>query len=159
MLSLRGVFALGARHLCVVGAGRAASEARAGPNRRPQYVPRPGPEEGLWEPAAPGETYADPAAYEAALARVLEGLSTSWLPTSPRCYVGWVGVEAPNEEDAVWLLRAVLVGRVLARREEKVLFLPVEAAPDADQAARIIWTFNRAWELRQASWPRRSSRR
>ena len=115
--------------------------------------------DGLWEPAAPGEVSADPDAYEAALSRVLAGLSESGLPTIPRRYVGWVGVETPGEEDAVWLLRAVLAGRVLARREEDVLFLPVGAAPDADQAARITWTFNRAWDLRKASSPRRFSRR
>ena len=112
--------------------------------------------DGLWEPAAPSEALASPAAYEAALAQVLEGLFASGLPTSPRRYVGWVGVEVQSEEDAMWLLRAVLVGRVLARREEKVLFLPVGAAPDVDQAARITWTFNQAWNLRKASSPRRS---
>jgi sirohydrochlorin cobaltochelatase len=113
--------------------------------------------DGLWEPAAPSEALASPAAYEAALAQVLGGLSASGLPNSPRRYVGWVGVEAQSEEDAVWLLRSVLVGRVLARREEKVLFLPVGAAPDADQAARVTWYFNQAWDLRKASSPRRSS--
>ena len=47
------------------------------------------------------------------------------LPTSPRRYVGWVGVETGGDEDAVWLLRAVLVEQVLARREGKVFYLPV----------------------------------
>ena len=81
--------------------------------------------DGLWEPAAPSEASADPAGYEAALAQVLEALADSGLPASQRCYVGWVGIEAPGEEDAVWLLRAVLAGRVLVRREENSLFLPV----------------------------------
>jgi hypothetical protein len=113
--------------------------------------------DGAWEPAAPSEASANPTAYEAALAQVLERLSDSGLPTSPRHYVGWVGIETPGDEDAVWLLRAVLVGRVLARREENILFLPVGVMPDEDQAARITWTFNRAWDLRKASSARRSS--
>lgn len=113
----------------------------------------------LWMPAAPSEASADPSAYEAALALVTEGLSESGLPISPRRYVGWVGVEAPGEEDAVWLLRAVLAGRVLARREDNVLFLPVGSSLDADQVARTTWTFNQAWDLRKASSPRWFSRR
>lgn len=111
-----------------------------------------------WEPASPAEAAATPSDYDAAVAEVDEGLRSSGLPTFPRRYVGWVGVETSSEEEAVWLLRAVLVERVLARREENVLYLPVGASPSADQAARIAWTFNRAWELRKATLPRRSWR-
>jgi sirohydrochlorin cobaltochelatase len=115
--------------------------------------------DGIWEPGSPIEASADPAAYEAASALVLDRLSEYGLPICPRRYVGWVGIEAPGEEDAVWLLRAVLAGRVLSRREGSTLFVPIGAAPDADQAARITWTVNQAWELRKASAPRRFSRR
>ncbi len=111
--------------------------------------------EAVWEPASPAEAAASTAQYDAAVAEVEEGLRAAGLPTLPRRYVGWVGVEMAGEEEAVWLLRAVLVERVLARREENVLYLPVGAIPNADHAARIAWTFNRAWDLRQAASPRR----
>jgi hypothetical protein len=111
--------------------------------------------ETTWEPASPAEAAADPAAYEAAVSETEAALRPSGLPTLPRRYAGWVGVETSGEEEAVWLLRAVLVERVLARREENVLYLPVGATPSADRAARIAWTFNRAWELRKAHSSRR----
>lgn len=111
--------------------------------------------ETTWEPASPAEAAAAPSEYETSVGEVDEGLRAAGLPTLPRRYVGWVGVETASEEDAVWLLRAVLVERVLARREENVLYLPVGATPSAEAAARIAWTFNRAWELRKATLPRR----
>jgi len=111
--------------------------------------------ETTWEPASPAEAAAAPSEYDTAVGEVDEGLRAAGLPTLPRRYVGWVGVETASEEDAVWLLRAVLVERVLARREENVLYLPVGATPSAEAAARIGWTFNRAWELRKATLPRR----
>lgn len=41
---------------------------------------------------------------------------------------GWLGVECESEEMAIWLLRAIIVENVIARREESTLFLP--AGPD-----------------------------
>ncbi|MDR3635969.1 MAG: hypothetical protein P4L84_19360 [Isosphaeraceae bacterium] len=111
--------------------------------------------ETVWEATAPAEAAAAPSAYEAAVGEVEDGLRAAGLTTLPRRYVGWVGVETPGEEDAVWLLRAVLVERVLARREERVLYLPVGATPSAERAARIAWTCNRAWDLWKASSARR----
>src|SRR5262245_61840004 len=58
---------------------------------------------------------------------MVNGLRAAGLPTLPHRYVGWVGVETRGEEEAVWLLRAVLVEHMLARREESVLYLPVGA--------------------------------
>jgi len=37
---------------------------------------------------------------------------------------GWIGVQCENEEMAIWLLRAIVVENVSARREGAVLFLP-----------------------------------
>ena len=107
--------------------------------------------ETVWEPASPAEAAAAASEYEAAVAEVEDGLRVLGLPTLPRRYAGWVGVETAGEDEAVWLLRAILVERVLARREENVLYLPVCAGPSADGTARIAWTFNRAWDLRKAS--------
>lgn len=111
--------------------------------------------EDVWEPATPAEAAAAPAEYEAALGLVEEGLRAAGLPAPPRRYVGWVGVRTAGEEEAVWLLRAVLVERVLARREENVLYLPVGATPDGGHAARVAQAFRQAWDLRAASSPRR----
>ncbi len=111
--------------------------------------------EGVWEAATPSEAAANPSEYEAAVREVENSLLAARLPTSPRRYVGWVGVETGSEEDAVWLLRAVLVEQVLARREGKVLYLPVGATPSSDQAAHAGQAFRRAWDLRTASSPRR----
>jgi hypothetical protein len=45
--------------------------------------------------------------YEAAMNAAENALRTAGLPASPRRYTGWVGIEAADEEEAVWLLRAV----------------------------------------------------
>ena len=109
----------------------------------------------IWEPATSTEAAATPSAYEAAVGEVENALHAAGLPTSPRSYVGWVGVETGGEEDAVWLLRSVLVEQVLARREGKVLYLPVGANPSAGQASRVGRAFSRAWDLWTAAAPRR----
>ena len=113
--------------------------------------------ERVWEPATPAEAAATPSEYKAAVGEVEDGLRAAGLSPLPRRYVGWVGFQTAGEEEAVWLLRAVLVNQVLARREERVLFLPVGAAPDADHAARVGWAIGEAWRLWTASSQRRSS--
>jgi hypothetical protein len=108
-----------------------------------------------WEPAGPAEAAANPAAYEASRSELEDGLREADLAPLPPRYAGWVGVEAADEEDAVWLLRAVLAERVLARREENVLYLPVAAAPPPGLSSRVAQVFLNAWELRKASRPYR----
>ena len=107
--------------------------------------------EEIWEPATPGEAATAPADYEAAVRQVQTALRPAEQPTLPRRYVGWVGIQTAGEEEAVWLLRAVLAERVLARREERVLFLPVGASPNANQASRVGLAFTQAWRLWRAS--------
>lgn len=107
--------------------------------------------EAACEAATPTEAAADPAAYQAAAAVIEDALRASGLPTSSRTYVGWAGVDTADEEEAVWLLRALLVERIPARREENALFLPVPAIVGSDQPERIARAFANAWELRKAS--------
>jgi sirohydrochlorin cobaltochelatase len=109
----------------------------------------------VWEPATPAEVAAAAAEYEASVGEVEDGLRTAGIPISPRRYAGWVGVETASQEDAVWLLRAVLVEQLLTRREENVLYLPVGATPDAGQAARVGRAIRQAWDLRAPSSRRR----
>jgi sirohydrochlorin cobaltochelatase len=111
--------------------------------------------ESIWEAATPAEAAASPSQYHAAVSELESSLCAAGLPVSPRRYVGWVGVETAGEEAAVWLLRAVLVERVLVRREGTVLYLPVGAPSSANQGARVAWAFCRAWDLWVASSPRR----
>ena len=108
----------------------------------------------VWEPASPDEAAATPSEYEAAVVEVEKGLRAAGVSTMPRRYVGWVGVQMAGDEEAVWMLRAVLVERVLVRREGKVLYLPVGAIPGTDRSERIAWAFHRAWDLRKASLAR-----
>jgi sirohydrochlorin cobaltochelatase len=110
--------------------------------------------DGVLEPATPAEAAANPTEYEAAVGEVENGLREAELKTSPRRYVGWVGVETGGEEETVWLLRAVLVEQILARREGTVLYIPVGATPNSEQAAHAVQALRRAWELRKASSPR-----
>jgi sirohydrochlorin cobaltochelatase len=105
----------------------------------------------VWEPASPDDARSAPADYEAALEEVEGGLRPAGLQLLTRRYVGWIGVETADEEEAVWLLRAVLVEPMLARREDRVLYLPVGGKPSAEVAARVGWGFNRAWGLWKAS--------
>lgn len=113
--------------------------------------------EDIWEPATPAEAAAAPADHAPAASQVEDDLRAAGLPTSPRRSIGWICIETPGEEDAVWLLRAVLVEQVLARREDHVLYLPVGATPDARQVARVGRAFRQDWDLRKASAPRRTA--
>ena len=59
------------------------------------------------------------------------------LPCSAHGYAGWLGVECPSVNAAVWIMRAMVVSNVLARREGTVLFVPVNPASDPDGTARV----------------------
>lgn len=111
----------------------------------------------VWEAASPEEAAASPAECEAAMNEMEVHLRQAGLPLTPRKYTGWVGVETGGEEDAVWLLRAILVERILARREENVLYLPVGSSPNAERAACIGRVVSRARDLWIASSTRRYS--
>src|SRR4051812_15679734 len=69
--------------------------------------------EHVWEPATPTEAAANPTKYKAAADEVKDALLAAGLSPLPRRYAGWVGFQAADEEEAVWLLRAVLVNQVL----------------------------------------------
>ncbi len=99
----------------------------------------------VWEAAPP--TAADLPAHQQAREEMEAGLRAAGLSPLDRKYTGWVGIETPEEQDAVWILRAVLVDQVLARREENILYLPVHAEPDPAKNARVIETISYAWDL------------
>jgi hypothetical protein len=55
--------------------------------------------------------------------------ATGLHPSSHR-YVGWLGLECPNVRAAIWMMRAMVAGSVLSRREETTLFVPINTATD-----------------------------
>jgi len=111
----------------------------------------------VWEAATPTEAAASPVEYEAAMKEMEQSLRAAGLPIWPRRYTGWVGVATSDDEEAVWLLRAVLVEKVLARREDHVLYFPVHATSNAGLAARVGRVFSRARDLWTVSSTRRST--
>jgi hypothetical protein len=70
---------------------------------------------------------------DALRARVADALGRgTGLPVSARSYRGWIGVECPTVRAAIWMMRAMVVSNVLARREGTVLFVPLDPATDPD---------------------------
>jgi hypothetical protein len=63
-------------------------------------------------------------------------LATGLSPSNHR-YVGWLGLESPNVRAAIWMMRALVAGSVLSRREETTLFVPVNPASDPDGGAVV----------------------
>jgi sirohydrochlorin cobaltochelatase len=62
------------------------------------------------------------------------------LPASSQRYVGWFGVECPSVAAAVWMMRLLVAGNVLTRREGTALFAPVNPGsdPGGQSIARAI---------------------
>ncbi|MCX6612240.1 MAG: hypothetical protein NTW74_15480 [Acidobacteria bacterium] len=52
------------------------------------------------------------------------------LPSSGPEYLGWLGLKCISLRAAIWLMRALVVNSVLARREGTVLFVPIDPALD-----------------------------
>jgi hypothetical protein len=67
---------------------------------------------------------------ESAAAIALRIHRETGLRRSAHRYAGWVGVECPSVRAAVWMMRALVASNILARREQQVLFVPVNAAID-----------------------------
>ncbi len=78
----------------------------------------------LLEPVTREEALADPVRYAAAVRelgrgiRMVTGLDVVEGPP------GWIGVACESEAMAIWLMRAILVENVMARREGSTLYLP-----------------------------------
>ena len=63
-------------------------------------------------------------------------------------YAGWIGIDCPSVRTAIWLMRAMTVENILARREDTVLFLPAHPRFASDgRVARLIETFERVHRL------------
>jgi sirohydrochlorin cobaltochelatase len=103
----------------------------------------------LVQPAAPGDgTQSDE---DLRLASVIADAvyRETGLQASGRGYAGWLGLECSSVNAAVWMMRAMVVSNVLARREGVVLFVPVDPASDHD-GARVSTTLVRIHRLARA---------
>jgi len=65
--------------------------------------------------------------------------ATGLTPSDVVCD-GWLGVVCPSVKAAIWMMRAMVVSNVMARREETVLYVPVNpvADPDGEIVAKIM---------------------
>jgi sirohydrochlorin cobaltochelatase len=56
-------------------------------------------------------------------------------------YDGWVGVNCKNVSAAIWMTRAMVVSNVLCRREDTVIFIPVNPASDhsGNRVLDLVW--------------------
>ncbi len=62
------------------------------------------------------------------------------LSASAQHYTGWLGIDCPSVRTAVWMMRGLVVSNVLARREETVLFVPVNPThdPGGERVADVL---------------------
>ncbi len=59
------------------------------------------------------------------------------LRSSDRQCIGWLGLECPDIQSAIWMMRALVVSNVLSRREGTILFVAVNSATDSNGEAVI----------------------
>jgi len=89
-------------------------------------------------PAWPDDDGVDASRLAAAADRIAEGIArAAGLARSQHRYAGWLGVECPSVRHAIWMMRALVVSNVLARREETTLLIPIDPVRDADGAIVI----------------------
>lgn len=84
----------------------------------------------------------------AAMADVIR--SRTGLRVTDAHYTGWLGVDCPDVRAAVWMMRALVVNNILARREGTALYVPVNAAEDPGGVA-VANCLSRVHELAQAA--------
>ncbi len=90
----------------------------------------------LLEPVDPARCLVDPEGYRRVLDEVERGLRmVTRLEVVRGEAPGWIGLACDSQEMAIWLLRAIVVENVFARREGTVLYFPV--GPDFTLAREI----------------------
>jgi len=103
----------------------------------------------LLEPASADEVEADPEGYRTIVDTVTREITgrTGRVCFANR-YVGWIGIDCPSVRTAIWLMRAMTVENVLARREDTVLFLPVHPRlASGERMLRLVQSFERVHGL------------
>lgn len=83
----------------------------------------------LLEPINPADIDANPEGYQNTLRELKRGLAmVTGLEVVDSPTAGWIGLACDSDEMAIWLLRAIIVENVMARREGSTLYFP--AGPD-----------------------------
>jgi hypothetical protein len=74
------------------------------------------------------------------------------LDRSPHRHADWVGLECATPAAAVWMMRMLVAANVLARREEHVLFVPINADldPEGTIVTDSLTLVHRLYGIRQA---------
>jgi sirohydrochlorin cobaltochelatase len=92
----------------------------------------------LVEPALSSGDAAESDAHERVRTDVAAAIEReTGLRASSRRYYGWLGLECPSVRAAIWMMRALVVSNVLARREETILFVPINPVSDPD-GSRVV---------------------
>jgi sirohydrochlorin cobaltochelatase len=79
----------------------------------------------LLEAVPAADALAEREKYQAVVAEMERGIRlVTDLPVVPSKTPGWVGIRCASEEMAIWLMRAIIVENVMARREGDTLYLP-----------------------------------
>jgi sirohydrochlorin cobaltochelatase len=95
----------------------------------------------LLEPVPREEVLADPERYRAVLGELARGIRMiTGLAVVDEGPPGWIGIACESEAMAVWLLRAIVVENVMARREGAVLYLPAGPRFTLDGEIRNVVT-------------------
>jgi len=68
------------------------------------------------------------------------------LGRSAHQYAGWLGLECPSVRAAIWMMRALVVSNVLARREGTTLFVPVNPGSDPE-GERVLRAVGQVYRL------------
>jgi hypothetical protein len=103
----------------------------------------------LLEPGNREEAEDAPEKYETMVCEMERAIQRlTGLPTVRGSAPGWVGVQCAHDEMAVWLVRALIVENILARREGPILCLPANPKfTFADRTRRVVETLSRAYRL------------
>lgn len=87
-------------------------------------------EEPLLQPAVRGHGLVDDEVERVRSTVAARLAEATGMARSPIEYYGWVGLECASVRAAIWMMRALVVNGVLARREGSALFVPVHPVLD-----------------------------
>lgn len=95
----------------------------------------------LLEPVMPEEIHQSPQEYATVVAEIRRGIElASGLKTCDSPYLGWVCIECNSEPMAAWLMRAITVENISARRESDKLYLPAGPKYRIDKEIKNVIT-------------------
>ena len=85
----------------------------------------------LLQPWRPDDSVARTIAIEAAKATAAAKVfAATGLREGGPVYTGWMGLECGNVRTAIWMMRALVVGNLLARRQDSCLYVPIHPGLD-----------------------------